>query len=70
MLEGMARLNPGDQVVLRSGGILMTVEQVDSTEYGTVRCLYWNGSTIERIAVREDAVRVFCRTGTPSAEAP
>lgn len=66
----MARLNPGDQVALRSGGVLMTVEQVDSTEYGTVRCVYWNGSTIQRVDVREDAVRVFCRAAAPSAEGP
>lgn len=48
----------------------MTVEQVDSTEYGTVRCVYWNGSTIQRVDVREDAVRVFCRAAAPSAEGP
>ncbi len=63
-----ATFKPGDQVVLKSGGRLMTVEGYDAA--GMVRCVYSNEmNEIQHVTLAEVTLRAYVPS-TPAVSNP
>jgi uncharacterized protein YodC (DUF2158 family) len=53
----MADFKPGDLVVLKSGGPVMTVDSIDQlADYGNIACVWFAGAKRETASFRKESI--------------
>jgi uncharacterized protein YodC (DUF2158 family) len=54
----MANFKPGDLVVLKSGGPVMTVEDVDKFATNDITCVWFAGAKLESSRLKSDSIEL------------